>query len=71
MYHTFSEALKDNGYIFISHRLASAKMADRILVIDDGRIIEEGSHDDLMKQEGVYCKMFQEQSLWYINPEKA
>lgn len=71
MYHTFSEVLKDSGYIFISHRLASAKMADRIIVIDDGRIIEDGNHDDLMKQQGMYCKMFREQSAWYMNPEEA
>ena len=71
MYHTFSEVLKDNGYIFISHRLASAKMADRIIVIDDGRIIEDGNHDELMKQQGMYCKMFREQSAWYVNTEEA
>lgn len=67
MYYTFAEALKDNGYIFISHRLASAKMADRIIVIDDGHVVEDGSHDGLMKQGGLYCRMFQEQSLWYRN----
>lgn len=71
MYHTFSEALKDYGYIFISHRLASAKMADRIIVIDNGRIIEDDNHDNLMKQQGLYCKMFQEQSAWYMNPEEG
>ena len=46
-------------------------VADRILVIEDGRIIEDGNHDDLMKQQGMYCKMFQEQSAWYVNAEEA
>lgn len=69
MYNTFSEVLKNKGYIFISHRLASAKMADRIIVIDGGRIIEDGNHDNLMEQQGVYYKMFKEQSCWYVNEE--
>ena len=70
MYETLSQVLQDYGYIFISHRLASAKMAERILVIDEGRIIEDGSHDELMKQQGEYCHMFNEQSAWYVDSKE-
>lgn len=66
MYYVFSEILKDYGYIFISHRLASAKMAERILVLDQGTIIEDGSHEELMRKKGFYYAMFMKQSAWYI-----
>ncbi|UTC82963.1 ABC transporter ATP-binding protein [Treponema denticola] len=56
---------KGRGCIFISHRLASAKMADIIFVLNEGRIIEKGSHDELIKNGGLYSKMYKEQASWY------
>ena len=56
---------RGRGCIFISHRLASAKMADIIFVLDGGRIIEKGSHDELIKNGGLYSKMYKEQASWY------
>ncbi len=56
---------RGRGCIFISHRLASAKMADIIFVLDEGRIIEKGSHDELIKNGGLYSKMYKEQTSWY------
>ncbi len=58
---------KERGCVFISHRLASAKMADLIFVLDEGRIIERGSHDELIKNGGLYSKMYKEQASWYKN----
>ena len=49
----------------ISHRLASAKMADKIFVLSHGQIVEEGNHESLMKKRGLYYRMFIKQSLWY------
>ena len=49
----------------ISHRLASARMADRILVLDGGRIVQEGNHEELMGTEGLYRTMFLTQSVLY------
>ncbi len=49
----------------ISHRLASAKMADRIMVLDGGRIVQNGSHGKLMETEGLYRTMYLAQSSWY------
>ena len=66
MYHMFAEILTDYGYIFISHRLASAKMAERILVLEKGEVVEDGSHSQLMEKKGLYWNMFTEQSSWYV-----
>ena len=51
--------------LFTSHRIGLAKMADRIIVLDSGRIVENGSHDTLMKLKGKYYELFQAQGKWY------
>ncbi|MBO7637928.1 MAG: ABC transporter ATP-binding protein [Treponema sp.] len=51
--------------VFISHRLASTKFCDRILFLDNGKIVEEGSHDQLMKKDGKYREIFDIQSHYY------
>lgn len=48
------ELLKDKTVIVIAHKLATVRHADRIVVLDDGKIVQEGTHDELVKQEGVY-----------------
>ena len=65
MYENFARIFHKNGTIMISHRLASAKLADRILVLDGGRIVQDGSHEQLMETEGLYRTMFLAQSSWY------
>jgi ABC-type multidrug transport system fused ATPase/permease subunit len=65
MYETFQSVLHNRGCIMISHRLASAKLADKIIVLDDGSVAQCGAHDELMAQEGLYCTMFTAQSAWY------
>ena len=58
--------------ILISHRLASVKMSDFIFVIADGTLAEAGSHAELMKKNGLYRSMYEEQAKWYEedgNPE--
>lgn len=51
--------------IFISHRLSTVRMADMIYMMDNGEIIESGTHDELMKQGGKYCEMFTKQAERY------
>lgn len=51
--------------VLISHRIGFARLADRILVLQDGRLIEEGTHEELMEKQGVYCEMFMNQAGWY------
>nr|WP_300678333.1 ATP-binding cassette domain-containing protein [uncultured Acetatifactor sp.] len=65
MYENFSRIFRERGTVLISHRLASARMADRILVLDGGRIVQTGSHEELMAREGLYRTMFLAQSSFY------
>ncbi len=65
LYRQFAELLEGRTALLISHRLGSARMADRILVLRDGRIVEEGRHDDLLATGGVYAGMWEEQASWY------
>lgn len=65
VYGQLANATKDKTVIFITHRLGSAKFADKILTLEQGEIIEQGSHDDLVNREGVYAKMFRTQKQWY------
>ncbi len=51
--------------VFISHRLASTNFCDKIVLLDSGKIEDEGSHDSLMKKEGLYYAMYKEQSKYY------
>ena len=59
------EAAGDKTVIFISHRLSTTKAADTIYMMDQGRIIERGSHEELMAQGGKYAEMFRLQSKHY------
>lgn len=65
------EAAKDKTVIFISHRLSTTRLADRILMLENGRIIEEGSHDALLEQNGKYAEMFNMQAEKYKENAKS
>ena len=65
IYHLFTEFAQDKTAIIVTHRLGSAIMADRILVMDEGTIIEEGNHQQLLELNGYYAHMYEEQSCWY------
>ena len=65
LYRQFAQLLEGRTALLISHRLGSARMADRILVLQQGRIVEEGRHDELVAARGVYAAMWEEQASWY------
>lgn len=65
MYDNILKVLKNRGAIIITHRLVLSKLADDIIVLNEGRIIERGSHDELMNKCGIYKQMYDEQSGWY------
>lgn len=52
---------KDKTTIIVSHRVSSAKNADKIIILDDGQIIQEGSHNQLVNQPGYYAELYQKQ----------
>jgi ATP-binding cassette subfamily B protein len=66
VYSEFENLMQGKTTVFISHRLGSTKLADEILVIDDGKIIERGAHDELMEADGQYAEMFEAQRGWYL-----
>lgn len=65
MYRTMLDACSDCGVIFISHRLSSAVLADKIYLIDGGRVAESGTHEQLMAMDGIYADMFRKQAENY------
>ena len=52
--------------LFISHRLGTARSADRIIVLRQGELVEDGHHDELVAQGGEYARMFELQKSWYV-----
>ncbi|MGG0284279.1 ABC transporter ATP-binding protein [Peribacillus butanolivorans] len=74
VFEKFDSITKSKTTFFISHRMASAQIADRILVFKKGEIVETGTHEELMKSEGEYYTLFNMQAKWYNtdgeNPKK-
>jgi ATP-binding cassette, subfamily B, multidrug efflux pump len=58
-----NEVMKERTSIIISHRISSIMNADKIIVLDEGKIIQEGTHEELLKQEGLYKELYQKQLL--------
>lgn len=71
MFENMMRASKDKSVIFISHRLSSAVDADRIYLLDKGRIIEEGTHHELIRKNGKYAEMFHLQAENYVGKGDA
>jgi len=67
IYNQFKKLAKDKCAIIVTHRLGSAKLADRIVVMDGGEIVGLGTHDELIAKEGKYADMWTAQSAWYEN----
>ena len=57
--------IADRTSILISHRIGFARLADKIIVLDKGKMVEFGTHDELMAQKGAYYNMFENQAEWY------
>ncbi|MDE2839127.1 MAG: ABC transporter ATP-binding protein [Chloroflexota bacterium] len=65
VYQKFRELTQGRSTILISHRFSTVRMADRIIVLEDGAIAEEGSHAELMAQGGTYADLYSKQASWY------
>lgn len=70
MYREFENMVGKKTSIFISHRLGSTKFCDKIAMFEEGQIVEEGTHDELMKLNGKYAYMFNIQSKYYKGGRK-
>ena len=56
-----NDFLKDKTTLIIAHRLSAVKQADRVYVFEDGHIIEQGSHDELIQNKGLYSRLYGQQ----------
>ena len=70
LYNEFHGLAKGKTSIFITHRLASTMITDKILVISGGVVAEEGSHNELMSRGGIYRTMFDAQRKWYTHADE-
>lgn len=71
MYENMMDACRDRSVLFISHRLSSAVLADRVLLLEDGSVAESGTHTELMAADGAYAAMFRMQAEKYRESEDA
>lgn len=65
LYMKYSEFAKNKTSVFISHRLASTRFCDRIILLENGFIVEEGTHQELMNRNGKYANLYLVQSKYY------
>ncbi|MBO4389488.1 MAG: ABC transporter ATP-binding protein [Lachnospiraceae bacterium] len=72
LYETYDEIMKGKTTVFISHRLASTRFCDRILLISGGQVSEEGTHEELLALGGTYHSLFETQAKYYReHPEET
>ena len=69
MFENMIRATEGRSVIFISHRLSSAVLADRIILMDKGQIAEIGTHNELLAKNGKYAEMFRRQAENYLGSE--
>ena len=65
IYQRFDQMVQGKTSIYISHRMSSCRFCDNIIVFDEGKIIEQGSHDKLMENKGLYSELWNAQAQYY------
>ena len=71
VYHRFLEMARGRTAVIVSHRLGSARLADRILVMQGGRLAEEGTHQELLEKKGLYREMWEAQSGFLLHSQQC
>ena len=69
IYENFDSLVGEKTAVYISHRMSSCKFCDRIVVLDHGEIAEEGTHEQLLEQNGIYAKLYQTQAEYYVTAQ--
>ena len=67
IYQKFAEISRGKTAVIITHRLGSARIADRILVLDHGELVESGTHTELLAAKGQYSRLYEAQAKWYTD----
>lgn len=67
IYNQLFSHTEDKTIIFVSHRIAAARFADKIIMMKEGKVAEQGSHDELITLKGEYYKLFDMQSRWLVS----
>lgn len=70
VYRRYQAHAKDKLSIFITHRLATTRFCDRILYLDAGKVVEDGTHEQLMQRKGLYQQMYDKQAYYYQKGER-
>ena len=65
IFRNLSKEYKNKSLLLVSHRFSTVRNADKIIVLDGGKIVEEGNHECLVKKDGLYAKMFKKQAIGY------
>jgi len=65
VYESFDRLVGHKAAVYISHRLASCRFCDKILVFSEGGVVQNGSHEALVEQKGLYREMWNAQAQWY------
>jgi ATP-binding cassette, subfamily B, bacterial len=71
LFERMRELLEGRSVVLISHRFSSVRSADRIYVLHEGRVVEQGSHDELMERSGLYAELFALQARAYLEPDST
>jgi ABC-type transport system involved in Fe-S cluster assembly fused permease/ATPase subunit len=68
-YNKIDEIMKEHTVLFVSHRLASTQFCDEIVLIENGTIVEKGTHQELLEKDGRYSELFMVQAKYYQSGE--
>ena len=65
IFRKYLELSGDKTVIYVTHRISAASLADRIIVFENGRIVQDGTHEELLASGGTYGRLYREQAKWY------